>query len=105
MNIIFKLRSDLVYFQGITMDETMEVEEAVLSNHQLVPQSQQIILGESHSSASVATKVIKPEPVVRKIQPQIKLVSKDSTSGAIRIAPSNIQGSSLQRRVLVFRTV
>ena len=71
----------------------MEVDEAGLANHQLVPQTQQIILGDSHSVASVSAKVSKPELVVRKIQPQIRLVSKEATSGNIRIVPSGIQGN------------
>ena len=81
-------------FQGLTMDESMEVDEAGLANQQLVPQTQQIILGDSHNAASVSGKVLKLEPVVRKIQPQIKLVSNSTTSGTIRIVQSGAQGTS-----------
>ena len=82
--------------QGITMDDSsVEVDESVLTTHQFVQQPQQIILGDSQSAAStiqVKADVMKTEPQMRKIgQPQIKFVSKEG-SGAIRIAPSNIQG-------------
>lgn len=76
-------------------DSSVEVDESVLTTHQFVQQPQQIILGDSQSAAStiqVKADVMKTEPQMRKIgQPQIKFVSKEG-SGAIRIAPSNIQG-------------
>ena len=75
------------------MDEPMEVDEIGVANDQLVHQTQQIILGDWHTSA----KGLKLDTVVRKIQPQINLVSNDTTSGTIRIGPSGIQGMYWQQ--------
>jgi len=102
--------------QGITMDDHMEVDERVLSNHQLVTvgsDGHHIVLGggshpvtsatslQQHSInvvvssnvTAVKTEISQP----RKIQPQIKLVSSSGVgnmgSNTIRIAPStNVQG-------------
>ena len=87
-------------FQGITMDEAMDVDNSgLMSNHQLVTvgsDGNHIVLGGSHppTSIQVASKV---EHQPRKIQPQVKLASKDSAavtlgSSSFRIAPSSIQG-------------
>ena len=80
------------------MDEPMDVDNSgLMSNHQLVTvgsDGNHIVLGGSHPPTSIHSKV---ENHPRKIQPQVKLASKDSAavtlgSSSFRIAPSNIQG-------------
>jgi hypothetical protein len=68
-----------------TLDEPMEVEDGGLANAQLV------LGGETATSVSVVSinAEARAEVPVRKIQPQIKLVGKDS---AVRIAASSMQG-------------
>jgi hypothetical protein len=84
------------FFQGITMEEVMDVDNSsIMSNHPTVTvgsDGHHIVLGGSHNPATIP----KVENHPRKIQPQVKLASKDLAitlgSSSFRIAPSNMQG-------------
>ena len=82
------------------MDEPMDVDDGSLTNHQLVTvgsDGHHIVIGGSEvhpANVTIKPEIVRHQPEhqsVRKIQPQIKLASKDS-GNTIRIAPSNIQG-------------
>jgi hypothetical protein len=97
LKIYVVIKTFCLFFKGITMDEPMEVDESgCFSNHQLVTvgsDGHHIVIGGSDvHPVNVKPEIIRhqPEHPVRKIQPQIKLASKEGNT--IRIAPSNIQG-------------